>query len=120
MAHTAPTYKGVSTLLWGTDGVAVGFQSGYLESYDHDRAAGELKRYMNESGQTITYAFYDEKHPANTTWLTTTTTLPARGTAVTINSEYPHFVVSVKETGKQDDVVRFQIATEYASGITTA
>ena len=119
MPHTAPTFKGVSTLLWGTDGVAVGYPTGYLEQYDHDRAAGELKRFVNESAQTITYAFYDEKHPANTTWLTTSTSVPARGTGVTINGEYPHMILSVKETGKNDDAVRFQIATEYSTGITS-
>ena len=119
MPHTAPTYKGVQTLYWGTDGVAVGYPSGYLEQYDHDRAAGESKKFKNESGNTISIALYDENHPANTTWLTTSATIPARGSAVTINGEFPHIVMSCKETGKNDDAVRFQIATEWHTAITS-
>lgn len=118
---TAPTFKGVTTIEWGVDSFAVGLDDADLiqQSGEVDKAAGEMKKFKDTLGGTVSLAFFDETHESTNEFLTKSADTPARGTAVSIDGEYPHFVQDCRLVCVNDDARRIRVSTINCSGITT-
>ena len=107
MAVTLVPKSGV-TLLWGIGYTLTGY---ILQSADAETTS-EVARTTDESGETVAYAFYDEKKTIKVGGVVKSgTTLPDPGDTITINLVL-YVVLSVSERRSATGFVQFEISCE--------
>ena len=110
MAVTLVPKSGV-TLLWGIGYTLTGY---ILQSADAETTS-EVARTTDESGETVAYAFYDQKKTIKVGGVVKSgTVLPEPGDTITINSVLYVVLPPVSERRSAAGFVQFEISAERA------